>query len=63
MNERKSGIFLRNGIILAAVLVLFIVYISTNNTWSIALIVVAVLIAVMSAFQFWLYFAFFKKKP
>jgi hypothetical protein len=60
----KSGrSFITNGVLLAAALVLLIVYISTNNTWSIGIIVVCVLIAALSAFQFWLYFHFFNKKP
>jgi hypothetical protein len=58
--NRKSGVFLRNGALLAVLLIIYIVYTSTNYTWSIGLIVVAVLIAAMSAFQFWLYFHFFK---
>jgi len=60
---RKGRTFLTNGALLAIAFVIFIVYISSNYTWSIGLIVVAVLIAVMSLFQFWLYFHFFKKKP
>jgi hypothetical protein len=60
---KSGGVFLRNGVLLIAALVIFIVYISTNNTWSIGLFVVAVLIAAMSAFQFWLYYNFFHKKP
>jgi len=59
---KKSRSFLTNGLLLAAALVIFIVYISTNSTWSIGIIVVAVLIAAMSGFQFWLYFHFFNKK-
>jgi hypothetical protein len=60
---KKSRVFLTNGFLLAAALIIFIVYISTNFTWSIGVIVAAVLIAAMSAFQFWLYFHFFHKKP
>ncbi|MDR2531224.1 MAG: hypothetical protein LBC82_00050 [Oscillospiraceae bacterium] len=61
-NDKKSRRFLINGVLLAATLVIFIVYISTNSTWSIGVIVVAVLIAAMSGFQFWLYYGFFNKK-
>jgi hypothetical protein len=60
---RSGRIFLRNGALLAAALIMLIVYISTSSTWSIGIIVVAVLIAGLSAFQFWLYFSFFHKKP
>jgi uncharacterized membrane-anchored protein len=59
---KKSRSFLTNGVLLAVALVIFIVYISTNSTWSIGIIVVAVLIAAMSGFQFWLYYNFFNKK-
>jgi hypothetical protein len=59
--NKKGRTFITNGVLLAAALVIFIVYISTNNTWSIGVIVVAVLIAAMSGFQFWLYFHFFRK--
>jgi hypothetical protein len=59
--NKKGKSFLINGVLLIAALIMLIVYVSTNNTWSIGIIVVAVLIAAMSAFQFWLYFHFFRK--
>jgi hypothetical protein len=61
MNKQGRS-FMTNGVLLAAATVLLAVYITLDSSWSIGTVIVITLTALMSAFQFWLYFHFFGKK-
>jgi len=61
MNKNGRS-FITNGVLLAAATIILAVYISLYSSWSAGTVVVIILAALMSGFQFWLYFHFFGKK-
>jgi len=60
-NNKKSRKILINGIILAAADLLLMVYFTLDSLWSIATVLIALLIAGVSGLQFWIFYEFFNK--
>lgn len=58
---KKGNTPLINGIILGVATVYLVVFFSLNSMWNAATVFIIVLIAALTAFQFFLYFKFFKE--